>query len=246
MVVSSGLAGLKRERSPKMSRSVVFVLAILLGMASSTSAQSLQWTAPAVSSPRSSANDVSIGLQVRWLTTSDKLEERAAPLLDKLPGMGACVVRDGKQLEMLLRVMQSDQRSNAGPAKAISLPSGRQCEFSPFGPNRDIQGSDAIQATVSNDRRTVEIQVSWAKWKDGTDRLPATVAAVPIGSHLLIHTRELITSGRMLPVSLWKQLTDKIFHQVRATAWHEKQQGYILISPRPVLGGETQTQTAAR
>jgi hypothetical protein len=229
-----------------MLRSVVLFLVVLVGMVSSTFAQSLQWTAPAVISPRGSANDVPIILDVRWLTTGDKLDERAAPLLDKLPGMGACVVCGRKQLETLLRVMQSDKRSNADPPKAISLPSGQRCEFSPFGPNRDIQGSDAIQATISNNRRTVEIQVTWAKWKDGTDRLPVTVAAVPIGSHLLIHTRELITSGRMPPVSLWRQLTDKIFHQARATVWHEKQQGYILISPRLAAPPGMQTQTAAR
>jgi hypothetical protein len=229
-----------------MARNVVFVLAILLGMASSTSAQSLRWTAPAVSPPRNSANNVPIVLDVRWLTVSDNLIEHVGSSLDKLPGRGACVVCDKKQLEILLRAMQSDKRSNAGPPKPISLPSDKQCDFSPFGPNRDIQGSDAIRAAISNDWRTVDIRVTWAKWKNGTERLPPTTAAVPIGSHLLIHTHELITAGRMPPVSIWQQLTDKIFNQTRATGWQERQQGFVVISPRPVLRGEMQTQTAAR
>jgi len=228
-----------------MSRNVVFMLAIVVGMASSSFAQSLQWTAPAVSSPRGSAKNIPIVLDARWLTASDNLDERVGPGLEKLPAMGAGVVRGKEQTDLLFLMLQSDKRSNAGPPSTISLLSGQKSEFAPFGPDRNLQGKDSIQATVSDDWRTVEIQVTWAKWKDGTERLPPTTAAVPIGSHLLIHTHEL-SESRTTPVSLWQQMIDRIFHQKRATVWRERTEGYILISPRPVLRGEMQTRTAAR
>lgn len=228
-----------------MSYRTVFLLAVLVAIASSASAQSLQRTAPAVSSASNSASDVPVVLDVRWLTVSDNLIKNFRPSLDKLPGMGAWVVRDEKQLDMLLFAMQSDKRSNAMPSKAISLKNGKECDFSPYGLNRDIQGKDSVQATLAKNRRTVDIRLTWAKWKDGTNRLPVTTASVPLGSHLVVHTQETFEAGQPLQ-SFWQQLGGSIFGQKNIAVGRERVGGYFVISPRTLVNAESQLQTAAR
>jgi hypothetical protein len=231
-----------------MARSVPLVLAILVGVTSLVSAQTLNPAPPTAALPQQgSPKDVPVVLDVRWLTLTDNFSERVGPGLEKLPAMGACAVRDAEQTKFLLDIAGRDRRASVLPPKTISLQSGAQREFSPYGLDRDIQGRDHIQATLSNDGRSVEIRMDWAKWKNGTERLPVTMASVPLGSHLLVHTKE-VSSGRMAPVSLWQQLKDSVLGQrgQRATAWRETQRGYYLISPRIAIPAEAQTQTAAR
>jgi hypothetical protein len=231
-----------------MSRRIAFALVLLSGLALFALGQTPQSAPRSPASPRDGVtNNVSLALDVRWVTMADNFHERVGPGMEKLPAMGACAVRDAEQTRFLLMAAAGDRRGCVLPPKTISLPNGTQSEFSPYGLDRDIQGKDHIQATLSNDGRSVEIQMDWAKWKNGTDRLPVTTASVPLGSHLLVHTKE-VSEGRMARVSLWQQLKDSVLGQrgQRATAWRETQQGYYLISPRVVVASETQTQTAAR
>jgi hypothetical protein len=230
-----------------MVRSISLVPAVLLIAASTASAQT-QLRTQLQTPSQTEAKAAPIVLEVRWLTLSDNFNERVGPGMDKLPAMGACAVRDAEQTKFLLMAAEGDRRACVLSPKTISLQNGTQHEFSPYGLDRDIQGKDSIRATLSNDGRSVEIRMDWAKWKSGTDRLPVTTASVPLGSHLLVHTKEVSSSGRIAPVSLWQQLKDSVFGQrgQRATAWRETQQGYYLISPRVVVPAETQTQTAAR
>lgn len=219
-----------------MSRGIVVSLAILAIVASSAFAKTPQ---------QPSAQDVPIVLEVRWLTLTSDFKERVGPKLEKLPAIGTSAVRSAEQTKLLLDMAERDRRAGTSPSKTITLRSGKPSEFAPYGLDRDLQGKDSIQVILGKDHRTVDIRLTWAKWKNGTKRLPVMTASVPIGCSLVVHAKE-VSSGRILAGSVWQQLTDKITRQTRATAYSEKQGGYFLISPRITTLKESQPQTAAR
>ena len=230
-----------------MTCRILLFLVLFAGVASPVSAQTPQSPRLSIDVQRKSSKDVRIVLEMRWMAVNDNFEERIGigQGMAKLPGMGAYVIRDQQQTEWLISAAEGDKRSNAGRTQTITMLNGEKREFSPFGPIGATQGSDAVQATVSNDRRVIEIQLTWAKQKDGKESPPATAVAVPLGSHLLIHTQAFLASGKMAPVSRWQQFQDRIFNQTRATSWMEHQQVFLLVSPRIALPGEKQTQTVA-
>jgi hypothetical protein len=225
-----------------MSYRIPLLFVFVVAAAQSASAQAPKSPPAATDTRLKSTQDVHIVLEVRWLAVNDSLEERVEPKLEELPGLGEHVLRDQQQTHWLVAVAEGDKRSNSGPLQRVTLLSGQKRELSP---PRAGQDEGAILATVSDDRQTIQIHLTWPKRKDGAESLPATTAEVPIGSHLLIHTEEFIASGKMAPVSRWQRFQDWLFNQKRATAWREKQQVFLLVSPRIALLGEKAAQMAA-
>jgi hypothetical protein len=196
--------------------------------------------------PPASAQDVQIMLETRWVWLSDDLGKRAGVDL-KLPAAKSAAVRDKQQVEAIFQLAHGDKRSNAGPPKTIVVPNAEKREFSPFGRDKDLQGCDQVQATVSDDRQTVKIELTWAKWQDGTEHLPATNVALPVGSHLLVHSKEIfetLSTDR----SPWQKIKDRLLNKQPPPARLEKANLFLLISPRIALPGEQEParQTTAR
>lgn len=186
-----------------------------------------------------------IVLETRFLTLSDSLSERAGVDL-KLPApvLGTTAIRDKQQLDLILQMASGDKRSNAGPVTPVSVPTGESSEFSPFGRSPDLQGQDSILATASDDGQSINLELTWAKWKNGVERLPAMTEAVPLGSHLIICTTEL-SEGRLQNVSLLDKVFDRLLNRTRATAVREMEHVYVVILPRFATPEEEQ-QLASR
>jgi hypothetical protein len=161
--------------------------------------------------------------------------------LNKLPAPGGHVLFDDRQAK-LLRVAESDKRSNYYPPQTVTVLNGEKRQVLPFGPR--LPGT--IQATVLNDRQTTEIRLTWAKGEDGKELMPTTTAAVPMGSHLLIHTHEHVFSRPVTTTSIWQEMKIRLFNQPRALPVREKRQVLLLISPRIALPGEKETQIVAK
>jgi hypothetical protein len=203
---------------------------LLVAVAQTAWAQSPQVISPATAEEASETTGDQIAVDVRWLALNGSLTERAGVDL-KLPDLGKHVIHDKQQTELILRMAHGDRRSNAGPLKTLVVPGREEREFSPFGRSRSLQGHDAIVAVADNDRQAIDVKLTWAKWKDGSERLPVTTAAVPMGSSLLICVTEQIASGPV-KVSAWEQFLDRLLNRTRATQWREKQRAYVLLSPR--------------
>ena len=229
-----------------MARCVLVLFVFLVGVAHSASAQTPPSIPPSANVQNKSSKDVPIVLEVRWLTVNDNFEERLGPGMDKLPRKGFYVVCEPRQTEWLLSAVAGDKRSNAGPPLTINAISGKKREFAPYGANRFVQGNDAVQATVSDDRQAVQLKLTWAKWKDGTEPLPVTTVTVPIGSYLFIHTQEYLAPGTLPPASFWEQIHDRLFGRKCVGVGREKQQVFLAISPRIAPPDEKQPKMAAR
>ena len=222
------------------------LFALLLVVAQSALAQSPQAAAPR-STQEKDSKGVRIVLEARTLTLNGTLEERAgvAGVDFKLPALGNCILQDKKQTELLLQLASGDVRSNAGPLKTVVVPSGEKREFSPFGRSQSLQGHDVVVATADHNRQTINIKLTWAKWKDGSEYLPETTAAIPLGSNLLICATEYIAS-RPVKTSELDKFLDWLLDRKRATRWREKQRVYVLISPRIAGPGEQQQRLTAK
>jgi hypothetical protein len=247
-VVSSGSAGLEQEGSPEMSRNIVFILAILVGMASSVFAETPQPAPAAVGSPSDSSRGVSIVLEMRWLLLNDaNLTEFFGPKREQLVKWGAPAVIDKQQIERMLMLASGDKRSSVYPTQTVAVPNGEKSEF--WLVRSGQRNKTTVLATVSDDRRAIQIDWTWPKREDGGDSLPETTTRIPMGSNLLIHTHVLSESRLMPPVSLWQRFQDVVFHgnrATRATAVRKIEQGFLLVSPRIALPGEKEAQMVAK
>jgi hypothetical protein len=231
-----------------MARGISLILVLMFGVVSSVSAQTQRAIPPSPRSQPSSAKNVPVVLEMRWLATNDAFHERLGPGSEKLPAMGSYAVCDQKRVDRLLWLARGDRRSNESPTQTITLSSGEERKM-PLVPSFARKASPigtSILANVSDDRQAIQVRIAWPKRKDGTDSLPATVATVPRGSHVVIQTHEVIGPGAMPPVSFWQQLKDRFVGQKNVAVGRETQHIFLLISPRIALPGERQSQMAAR
>jgi hypothetical protein len=230
-----------------MPRRILFFLAIVVGAAQSSFAQTPQPIPTSIDGPRQSANNVRIVLEMRWLAGSDNIKERiglgSGASQCKLPGLGALAVTDKQQAENLLMLFAGDKRSNVSPTQRITVLDGQNQELSP--PN-SVQGGDAILATVSDDRQTIEIQLTWPKHQNGTASLPVTTATVPVGAHLLIHTEDGYSEPEVHTINRPQHFLDRLFPRKCIGIGREKQQVFLLVTPRIAGSGEPQQQPAAK
>ena len=188
-----------------MARRILFLFVFLVAVTQSASAQSPQATSPSTDAQNKDSKDVRIVLETRTLTLSGDLAERAGMKLAKYPGLGSYAIRDKQQTERTLYAASHDKRSNAGPPQTIIAANGKEREFSPFGRSPLVHGYDVVRATVSDDRQSIQIRLTWAKWKDGSERLPVTTATVPLGSHLQVLATEYISSDALHSGSPWQK-----------------------------------------
>ena len=185
-----------------------------------------------------SSKDVRITLEIRWLELSDNYTFEMPDMAKKLPTPGSHVICDQQQADLLLKLASGDKRSSLHQVPTLTIPNGARHELLPCVSSDEVQGNDTIQATVSNDRQSIDIQVTWAKQKDGKERLPMTTATVPMGSHLLVRTVDSVTvqvnTYSPSSPSYWEQLKERLFNwkppQVVGLA-RENRQVFLLVTP---------------
>jgi pyruvate/2-oxoglutarate dehydrogenase complex dihydrolipoamide acyltransferase (E2) component len=185
------------------------------------------------------ARAVRIALETRQLILSDAfirlLRDRRG--VKKLPPRGAGDVLDPQQASLLLAAAAGERRGHEAPAEVmLKLTNGERHELSPIGPRNAFWGNDAVTATLSDDRKTVQLQLTWARRKDtGKERLPTIHAAVPLGSHLIVHTATLSEAKPALsPLAELDQYAEKLLGVPQARP--ELQQRFLLITPSIAIG----------
>jgi hypothetical protein len=226
-----------------MAYRVLLALVFAVGLARSATAQAPQSPPPSPNTQHRPSENVRIALEMRWLAANDRLQERLGLDENKLnlPAMGSSAVLDENQTKFFLLAAEGDKRSNPGPTQRITLLSGQKRQLSPPG---TIQGDDAILATVSDDRQTIEVQLTWPKRTDGTESLPVTIAVVPVGSHLLLHTEDCLSAPEVVTVKRPLPFLDRFRKNV--AIGREKHKVFLLITPRVALDGEKEDRPAAK
>lgn len=224
-----------------MAYRVLLALVVAVGLAHSASAQAPQ--SPPPNTQRRPSENVRIVLEMRWLALTDNFQERLGLEPDKLalPAAGSTTVVNKSQTQFLLTAAEGDRRSNPGPTQRVTVLSGQKRQLSPPG---TIQGDDAVLATVSDDRQTIEVQLTWPKRTDGTDSLPVTTAAVPVGACLLIHAEDNISEPEVVAVKRPLPFLDRFRKNV--AIGREKHQVFLLITPQVALDGEKEDRPAAK
>jgi hypothetical protein len=217
-----------------MTLRIALALLLLVGVPGWTVAQSVPEEAAETGPKLEPAQGaVQIALETRQLILSDAfirlLRDRRG--VKKLPTRGAGDVLDQQEASLLLAAAAGDRRGHEAPAEMmLKLSNGGRHELSLLGPRTASQGSDAVKATLSKDRQTVQLQLTWARRKDtGRERFPAIDATVPIGSHLIVHTATLSEARAVSPLAELDQYADKLLGLPQAKA--ELQQAFLLVTP---------------
>jgi hypothetical protein len=214
---------------------VTIIAAALVGIPSFASAQTLQRALVKADPQHGSVKNVHVTLEMRWLGLNDNFMERIGGSdLKKmeLPKMGSHAIYDQQTADLLLQWANGDKRSSVDHIPTFTVPSGERCEFTPYKPNQEVQGNDTIQATVSDDRQAIYIHLTWAKLKDGKERMPEITAEVPVGSHLLLLTAEKLGMPLItFSPSYWEQVKSRLFNwKPKALGW-ENQPVFLMVSP---------------
>lgn len=217
------------------------------------------------SDPSPKAPKVQIVLEMRQPIVSDKFLRllREHSKLKELPKIGEGDVFDQQQTAVLLSAAAGEHRNRQGPSElpvelTLKLANGEKQAWSLVGPRDRIDGDDSIEASLSEDGQTVQIEVSWAAWKEnGKEIMPTTTVAVPLGSHLIIHTGVLaasksesslaflpsLPSTLQQPLSELDQFADKLLGTPNSkTAFRRK---YMVITPS-IAKPEEQVRSARR
>ncbi len=237
-----------------MTYHTTFLLIFLVSIPQYASAE-LPPLTPTKAKPHAIASEnIQICLEMRWLTLNDNFFERLGISPQKLPSMpkrNSWTICDEPQAEMLLNISKGDKRSQFKSKPTTVLQNGGKCEFLPPWLTAPAEGNDVVQVKVSDDRQAIQIDLTWAKWKDGRERLSIMNTAVPVGSHLLIHTGEYIlirtseytlSSLTTVPRSYWNQVLNPLFGKKPSSKQigigSERQECFLLISPRLAIREE--------
>lgn len=180
------------------------------------------------------ANGPQIALEVRPLVLSDTFirllrERRGAK---RLPTKGAGAVLGPEEASLLLAAASGDRAGRETPPQMmLKLPSGARQELSLFGPQKTAIGKDSAKATLSDDRQAVQLQLTRARRKGaGCEPFPTIDAAVPLGSHLLVHTATLSASkSTSWPLNELDLYADKLLGLPEAKP--NSQQEFLLVTP---------------
>ncbi len=237
-----------------MTYHTTFLLILLVSVPQYVSAQTPPSTPVEAKSHAVASENIQICLEMRWLTLNDNSFERLGISPQKLPSMpkpSSWTICDELQAEMLSNLAKGDKRSQFKLTPTAILQNRGKCEFLPPWSSASAEGNDAVQVTVSNDRQAIQIELTWAKWKDGRERLPIMNTAVPVGSHLLVHTGEYLLvrtseytplSHTTVPRSCWNQLLTPLFgkkpNSKQIGIGSERQERFLLLSPRIALQSE--------
>ena len=210
-------------------RMTLLVIA-LVGTAEFAFAQEVQLATVKEANPqRHLSKEVRVILELRFVIISDelikRLPEQWKPKWPQLPGVGAFVVCDQQQTELLMMAANGDRASGIEPVLTLKLLNGEKRQVPPLKPMWPCQ---TCQATVADSQQTIQVCLTWAKAKDGTETIPVMNAEVPVGSNLLVHTH---TLSERRTTSYWDQFVDLVFHR-KPKPGMEYQRGFLLVTPR--------------
>jgi hypothetical protein len=173
----------------------ILLTAAFIGLSSLASAQTSPPLPAKGDSQSNASGEVRITLKMQWLELTDNTLVEVSEL-KKLPTVSSHAIYDQQRTEILLRYANGDKRGSVRQVPALTVLNGEKHDLSPGVPVLDVQGNGTLQATASNDRKTIQIQLTWAKQKTGKERLPVTTASVPIGSHLLVRVADKVVVTR--------------------------------------------------
>jgi hypothetical protein len=219
---------------------VILTLTLIVGVAPFTFAEEVQ-ASPSHSEQQGGVSSTAqVTLDIHWLQIPDG--ELGAFQNDqmKLPENGAKTILDNKQSHSLLKEVRNNKRTliilkNTIPLK---LPNGKEVKAP------DASMLESYKATFSEDRQTIELHLVFQKFKvvkEGVykvdrERVPEATAVIPIGSSLLIHTRQVSHTPSQtvnLDSGLVGNAVDKLFSikHIRHNIQTQISEQYLLVTP---------------
>lgn len=229
-----------------MTSHITLALAVLIGVSQYAGAQTdLVDDEPPqlVASRVEPVGEVRVILAMRRIMLRDAfvrmLHERR--MVKPLPELGESSVLDEQQAALVLAAA-GGERHEIPVEQALKLEDGKQYEWSLVTATKMLRSGDTVRATLSDDGKTVQIELTWAPWKNGSQgRLPTTDIAVPLGSHLVIHTAR-VSEGKsdfaipplpvlpsLPPIHELDQFADKLLGAPKPKT--ELQQLYLVVTP---------------
>jgi hypothetical protein len=223
---------------------VSFLLSSIVSLAIAQAADS----APADDKPQPRlSQDAKVAVEMRFLIfTDESVHHFPAPWNLRLPEMSSCAVYDKQQTERLMKMANGYPIASVGTLRTITLHNGEHGEFAAIGPKDSAQGDDTLQASVSDDRQAIQLQLRWAKWRNGKERLPTMNATVPCGAHLAVHACDLLDSKRVEAATWTEQLAWWLLPDQKPKPKPDRWYGILLLTPKIVSHAEETTQTALR
>jgi hypothetical protein len=206
------------------------LLFVLIAAAQTAAAQTLPLAATENARQPDRSKHVEITLELRSVALSDRGIEWLRTHKDlSLPAMSCCATLNQQQIDLLIDLAKGDRRSSINPLRTLRLPDGKRGKLG----ISDPEISDMVQATLSEDRKTVELRLLWATDADGSERFPPMTAEVPLGSHLLIH---MSLCAHQLHVPLLTRFFDWLDkREPTMGVYFEYSQVFLLITPRIAL-----------
>jgi len=221
------------------------LLFVLIAASQTAAAQTLQ-LAPTENVPQHDrSKHLEITLEIRSVVLSDEQIEYFRERKNLvLPAMSCCAALDQQQTALVIEAASGDRRGSIDPELTLRLPNGEPRKLALL----DTEHADTIQATLSQDRQAIQLRLLCASDAKGRERFPPMTARVPLGSHLLIHTRTLC-DRRLVPAST--------SYLTRFVDWLDKrepkmvmvggyQQGFLLVTPRVALAQPRQEKAVVQ
>ena len=172
-------------------------------------------------------------LEVRRLTVNANFNERIEPPGKKLPKTGSYAMLSREEADYFVIAAEADMRSNAAPPRTVELPNGERSKWSPLGADHILRGSDAIRAAISDDRRSIDIRLTWANRENGHQQIPAMATKVPVGSSLLIHVDDgSFRYKAAASASIWERIQRLLLHRTPPPSFvTDPIEEHLLITP---------------
>jgi hypothetical protein len=200
-----------RQGVRAMLHRIILVLTMIVGFAHFTFAEEVQASLSNGEQQSGVSNAAQVTLDIHWLKIPDGELGVFQNDKMKLPEKGANTILVNKLSYSLLKAVWSNKRSsileNTIPLK---LPDGEEIKAP------EASGLESYKATVSKDRQTIELRLVFQKFKvdkEGVykvdkERVPEATVVIPLGSSLLIHTRQ-VTETRIFDSGLAGNSMDK-------------------------------------
>ncbi len=172
------------------------LLFVLISAAQTAAAQTLPLAATKNAQQPDRSKHAEITLELRSVALSDRgIEWLRAHKGLRLPAMSCRATLNQQQIDLLIDLAKGD-RDSIDPELTLGLPNGGLRKLAMF----DTEHADAIQATLLQNPQSIELRLLCATDTNGKERFPPITARVPLGSHLLIHTR-ILSERRLVPAS---------------------------------------------
>jgi hypothetical protein len=217
-----------------MTHRITFLLLFLVGISNLGFAQTAKPSAAKAAAQPQRERDVVVILDWQFMIVSDEaiksLQEHSKLTLPErlnLPDINPSSILDQQQFGKLLDAASCDHGGNVLPATTIRLVNGKKGEATTI--RRDFV--ETVQATVSDDRKTIDLRLEFQK-PDGLEALLTVTKSVPLGSHLVVHPVRYSECGGSDSWEGW--LLDKLFPNRKHKVWFTE--GFLVITPRIAAG----------